>query len=471
MTSSKIRVAYYVTGHGLGHATRVAEVCRNLLILGHSVTVCTAAPEWVFRLDAEEKHQEHLKFRKVMLDYGAKQADALSVDMVGSLEEYLRTSVEPRESLIEAERAWLTQEVIEVVVSDVVPLACAAAEAAGIPSTCVSNFSWDFVYAEYLTAVGPGESKLRSIAWQIAEDYSKAKILLRLPGYCPMPAFRDVMDTPLVVRKAKQTRMQVRAALGIPQDTPVVLYQFGGQEAAWKIDSSSLPEGWICLVASTKSSTDPLPPNFIRAPVDAYTPDLVAASNCVLGKIGYGTTSESLAHHVPLVYVRRNFFNEEPFLRKLLELHGCMVEMTRRDFFNGHWRPYLERALSLEPSFPLEQTDGGAMVARTIVQVAQGELHLRPQGQVRLRDAIVFGYEMARASSRGKLQWDALSDALDSERLRSDHVPTWYIEGGTPSSQPPTSPQLPSASPLQSAGYWQIARGSGLWCAQLPDTK
>ncbi|KAK3255913.1 hypothetical protein CYMTET_34929 [Cymbomonas tetramitiformis] len=166
MTSSKIRVAYYVTGHGLGHATRVAEVCRNLLILGHSVTVCTAAPEWVFRLDAEEKHQEHLKFRKVMLDYGAKQADALSVDMVGSLEEYLRTSVEPRESLIEAERAWLTQEVIEVVVSDVVPLACAAAEAAGIPSTCVSNFSWDFVYAEYLTAVGPGESKLRSIAWQ-----------------------------------------------------------------------------------------------------------------------------------------------------------------------------------------------------------------------------------------------------------------------------------------------------------------
>eukprot|EP00854_Cymbomonas_tetramitiformis_P009687 gene9687-11483_t len=286
MTSSKIRVAYYVTGHGLGHATRVAEVCRNLLILGHSVTVCTAAPEWVFRLDAEEKHQEHLKFRKVMLDYGAKQADALSVDMVGSLEEYLRTSVEPRESLIEAERAWLTQEVIEV---------------AGIPSTCVSNFSWDFVYAEYLTAVGPGESKLRSIAWQ---------------------------DTPLVVRKAKQTRMQVRAALGIPQDTPVVLYQFGGQEAAWKIDSSSLPEGWICLVASTKSSTDPLPPNFIRAPVAPR------ASFGAAGKIGYGTTSESLAHHVPLVYVRRNFFNEEPFLRKLLELHGCMVEMTRRDFFN-----------------------------------------------------------------------------------------------------------------------------------------
>jgi L-arabinokinase len=59
------------------------------------------------------------------------------------------------------------------------------------------------------------------------------------------------------------------------------------------------------------------------------------------------TVSEVLAHGRPLVFVRRDFFNEEPFLRKMLELHSAAVEMKRRDFLEGHWGPYLERACSL----------------------------------------------------------------------------------------------------------------------------
>lgn len=37
----------------------------------------------------------------------------------------------------------------------------------------------------------------------------------------------------------------------------------------------------------------------------------------------YGTASECLAHGVPLAFLRRDYFNEEPFLRKLLEVWGC----------------------------------------------------------------------------------------------------------------------------------------------------
>jgi L-arabinokinase len=40
------------------------------------------------------------------------------------------------------------------------------------------------------------------------------------------------------------------------------------------------------------------------------------------GKIGYGTVSETLACKTPLVFVRRDHFNEEPFLRKMLEVHS-----------------------------------------------------------------------------------------------------------------------------------------------------
>ena len=54
-------------------------------------------------------------------------------------------------------------------------------------------------------------------------------MLLRLPGYSPMPAFGNVVDVPLVTRKARRCRAEVRAALGVDADTKLVLYQFGGQ--------------------------------------------------------------------------------------------------------------------------------------------------------------------------------------------------------------------------------------------------
>lgn len=100
------------------------------------------------------------------------------------------------------------------------------------------------------------------------------------------------------------------------------------------------------------SESQELPPNFIKLAKDAYTPDLIAASDCMLGrneyymheldwdlygqsilwsnvslvgKIGYGTVSESLAFKLPFVFVRRDYFNEEPFLRNMLEVHYCAL--------------------------------------------------------------------------------------------------------------------------------------------------
>lgn len=77
----------------------------------------------------------------------------------------------------------------------------------------------------------------------------------------------------------------------------------------------------------------------------------VNAADCVLGKIGYGTTSECLAHGTPFVFIRRDYFNEEPFLRKQLEVHGLGVEMKRRDFLAGNWAPFLTRTLTMESTF------------------------------------------------------------------------------------------------------------------------
>ena len=77
----------------------------------------------------------------------------------------------------------------------------------------------------------------------------------------------------------------------------------------------------------------------------------IAASDALIGKIGYGTVSECLAHSKPLVFVRRDYFNEEPFLRRLLQIHQAAVEIRRRDFLDGNWAPFLIAASELKVTF------------------------------------------------------------------------------------------------------------------------
>ncbi|KAK9741662.1 hypothetical protein RND81_03G120500 [Saponaria officinalis] len=393
-TPKHLVFAYYVTGHGFGHATRVVEVARHLILAGHDVHVVSAAPDFVYTTEIQSSR---LHIRKVLLDCGAVQADALTVDRLASLEKYHETAVVPRESILKTEVEWLNSIKADLVISDVVPVACRAAADAGIRCVCVTNFSWDFIYAEYVMVAGHHH---RSIIWQIAEDYSHAEFLIRLPGYCPMPAFRDVIDVPLVVRRLHKSRSEIRKELGIEADAKLLILNFGGQPSGWNLSVEHLPPGWKCLVCGA-SEKDVLPPNFIKLARDTYTPDVIAASDCMLGKIGYGTASEALAYKLPFVFVRRDYFNEEPFLRNLLEYYQCGVEMIRRDLLTGHWKPYIDRAMSLKPCYT-GGTNGGEVAARILQDAAVGRYYVSDKfsGARRLRDAIVLGYQLQRMPGR-----------------------------------------------------------------------
>ncbi|KAL9377283.1 hypothetical protein Peur_031403 [Populus x canadensis] len=284
--------AYYVTGHGFGHATRVVEVVRHLILEGHTVHVVTAAPDFVYTSAIQSPR---LFLRKELLDCGAVQCDALTVDRIASLEKYSETAVIPRETILATEVKWLQSIKADLVVSDVVPVACRAAADAGIRSVCCTNFS---------------------------------------------------------VQKASNVSVeQVRKELGVEEDVKLVIFNFGGQ---------------VC----GGSDKEEYPPNFIKLPKDAYTPDVIAASDCMLG-----TLTET--HY-----------------------HGG-VEMIRRDLLTGCWQPYLERAIRLKPCYD-GGVNGGEVAARILQDTALGKNHAsdKPCGARRLRDAIVLGYQLQRVNNR-----------------------------------------------------------------------
>ncbi|XP_051114126.1 L-arabinokinase-like [Andrographis paniculata] len=409
--------AYYVTGHGFGHATRVLEVVRNLILAGHEVHVVTGVPEYIFTTEIKSPK---LFIRKVLLDCGVVQSDALTVDRLGSLETYVKTAVIPRASILASEVEWLKSINANLVACDAVPIACRVASDAGIYSACVTNFSWDFIYADFIMEAGDHS---HSIIWQIAEDYSHCDLLIRLPGYCPMPAFGDAIDVPLVVRKLHKPRSEVRKELGIGEEQKVLIYNFGGQLAGWKLQKDYLPDGWVCLVCGATEGQE-LPNNFVKLPKDVYTPDIIAASDCMLGKVGYGAVSEALAYKVPLIFVRRDYFNEEPFMRKVLENYQCGVEIIRRDFLSGRWAPYIERAVTLKPCYDAN-VNGGEVVAKILQDVALGKGPTsKISGSRRLRDAIVLGYQLQSIS--GKVidipEWYVAQTQFISQTLEHENI-------------------------------------------------
>ncbi|KAG0309392.1 hypothetical protein BGZ98_002898 [Dissophora globulifera] len=151
---------------------------------------------------------------------------------------------------------------------------------------------------------------------------------------------RRAIDVPLVVRKAINTREDVLRSLGVDDITirtkKMVLISFGGQrlKQGW---GNPLPEGWIGVICGLPVSHE-LPEGFYRSPHGVYVPDLTHAADIVIGKLGYGTCSECIAHDTPLIYVSRPQFIEEHGLIKLMINHGLPVEMTAEEFETGLWQ-------------------------------------------------------------------------------------------------------------------------------------
>jgi len=74
---------------------------------------------------------ERLHLRHGLLDCGAVQSDALTVDREASLAKYNEVAMVDREAILEREVAWLKDTGVTVVATDIVPLACPAAKRAG----------------------------------------------------------------------------------------------------------------------------------------------------------------------------------------------------------------------------------------------------------------------------------------------------------------------------------------------------
>jgi len=294
------------------------------------------------------------------------QKNALDVDLNATFDAHAALG-ERWDELVAAEARAIEKLAPCVVVGDIPALGFAAAARAGVPAAALGNFSWDWIFARYAKS----DARFAPIAERYARAYASARLLLRLPMHCPMPAFGKIEDLPLVARLSRVSRRAARARLGIDARKSVVLVSFGGFGAG-AVDARAGDDLSRFLFIGFTAKPKGLRGDWLRLPRHLTTPhvDLVRACDVVLSKPGYGTISEAVAHGTRLLLAPRAGFPEIPALERYVASLRAGTAISRAELFSGRWGKALERALSLPPPEP-PPSDGAARAARRLTSFAQ----------------------------------------------------------------------------------------------------
>lgn len=353
-------VVFYVSGHGFGHASRETEVIHAL---------AARRPDWSIVLRTAVSPSllaRSLRVPYTLLDgpcdTGIVQADSVTHDDGATARDALAfyASFDVR---IEDEVRRLSGLDIAAIVGDIPPLAFEVAHRLGVPSVAIANFTWDWIY-EWQPVLRDTPALLE----RIRAAYARATQALQLPFSHDLTAFPRVARIPLVARVSEQPRATTRQRLGIPDTRHVALLSFGGY-GLQRLDVAGLD----CLDAWTVVMTDRVAPGtrppaqvvFLseeRLTQDLRYEDLVAASDVVVTKPGYGVLSECAAAGTALLYTSRGHFREYDLLvAGMPRLLRCRF-LPQEALFAGHWRAALE-ALVAQPAPPERADPSGASVA------------------------------------------------------------------------------------------------------------
>jgi hypothetical protein len=359
------RVAYFVSPHGFGHAARACAVMSAVARCAPDVRfeVFTEVPEWFF-LDSLSGRFTYHSLRS---DVGLIQRSPLTENLEATVEHLDKMASD------DAAVTWLAEELhhlgCTVMIVDISPLGLEVARAAAIPSVLVENFTWDWIYDHYPNAP-PG---LKRHSRRLADVFSHADLRIQTEPAC-QPRTTE-FKVPPVARSPRLTRIDVRRHLGVPAEEPMIVVSMGG--VRWDYGTFSAFEHtagpWIVIPGGSERRVRKRG-RLLLLPfqADVYHPDLVAASDLVVSKLGYSTVAESYRAGAALAYVARQRFPESPILARWVDEHMVAAEIDEEQLQNGAWLDAADRLLRAPRSQPAGPN--GAEGAAEIILERYGSL-------------------------------------------------------------------------------------------------
>jgi hypothetical protein len=346
------RLACFVTPHGFGHAARACAVIEALGLgmmerlgmmepaVALEVELFTTVPEWFFAASLRVPFRYHA----VRTDVGLAQRDALDEDLAATVHE-LDAFLPWPAAVVDELAAEVRDRQCEAVLCDVAPLGIAVAHAAGLRAALIENFTWDWIYERYLDR----EPRLARHAAELARWFSAADLRVQTEPVCrPWPGATSVAP---VARLPRRGRDEVRRELGLDAGERAVLVTMGGipWDYAAMIGGGGprVPGGVVLVVPGGAPERRDLPwARLLPFHSDLYHPDLVAAADAVVGKLGYSTLAECWCSGVPFGFVPRESFPESPILAAAILDGTAGVEVPAPALASASWE-WLEAVLAV----------------------------------------------------------------------------------------------------------------------------
>ena len=358
-------LAFVVTAHGYGHASREMEALRVLLARRPAAraVVLTAAPEAVFRdyLAAVPALSARVEVVPYRADVGVVQHDGLTMDHDATLAALADRFGDPdrAEASLAAELAAHDPSLI---LADLPAVALGAAARLGLPSVAVGNFDWAWIYAHYarsLPAFAPYEQL--QLRWQ-----ALATVAIHLEPGPPLLGFPRVVSVEPLARSLLVDPLAVRARLAVPPGHRAVLVSFGGHGLS-DLQARIPPLPGVTWILAP-------PMDDLGRPDTRFVPDLpylalLAACDAVFTKPGYGIVCEAARHRTRVLYTDRGDFPEYPWLVDWLHAQAPAVHVPSAELGTERGADVLREGLAklfaLPDRFP-DRWNGAEQIADVV---------------------------------------------------------------------------------------------------------
>lgn len=350
-----------ISGHGYGHAAQVIPILNELgrRRADLSVHIRTSIPPEFF--------QNQLRIRW-SLDYceqdvGCVQRGPLVIDVERTWSEYERFHAGWSQRIERETRAMQAVQP-DLVLSDISYLTTAAGARIERPVLALGNLSWDRVLL-YLDPAGA--ERRRDLIDHIQKAYQCAQAMMRLrPGIESLP-FTAIFDVGPIYGPAIERTGTVRSKIGAGSTEPVVLVACGGVPLTpLPLERLESVEGYQFVVGGMDLARRY---RRVYSANDLGLPfcHMFAEADIVITKPGYATIVEAVRYGLPVVYVRRNNFVDEPVLVDYLLRYGRGVELDKRKFDICDWREALDCVRDL-PQPVCRPPESGVTAAADIIE-------------------------------------------------------------------------------------------------------
>jgi hypothetical protein len=316
----------------------------------------TTVPRWFFT----DSLSKDFGYHPFPTDIGFVQLDPLQIDLEETCKRLDRffpikdTTVGP---LVDLVRKWHCR----LIICDISPLGISVGREAGMPSLLVENFTWDWLYAGYVKA----DERIGKHIPYLGALFGTVDYHIQTEPVC-LPGNPDLTTSP-VSRQRRCPRRDIRKKLEIPEGTKVVMITMGGIPQHYPFLDRLTGHRNIVFIIPGASRETRIEGNLRLLPHHSgfFHPDLVHASDAVVGKVGYSTLAEIYNAGVAFGYISRKKFRESKVLVSFIEtkMNGISID---EDFHNGRWLDRLPDLLA----FPRIQRQGpnGAIQAAQFIQ-------------------------------------------------------------------------------------------------------